>query len=152
MAYGDGKAADNICSYCGRGGARSFGGGGWAHKQCIQKYRVSPPDPPCHWWACPLCGTINKTVRKHEPDECGSCHKATTMDYRGHGTRPTHRRRGSAMTLHLRTLSTATLERIRDALRDECKCNLVEACLYRTDVAMAIGEIKLELEGRDVST
>ena len=37
MKYGTGKAADNICVYCGRGGARSFAGGGRAHSKCIDK-------------------------------------------------------------------------------------------------------------------
>ena len=35
--YGSGKAAQNICVYCGRGGARIVVFGGYAHKKCLPK-------------------------------------------------------------------------------------------------------------------
>ena len=87
MKYGTGKAADNICTICGRGGARDFDGrGGRAHSKC--KHKNYRPDPPRHWWRCGVCGTMNTTTAKREPHECEYCHKAVKMEYRGHGIRP----------------------------------------------------------------
>lgn len=50
------------------------------------------------------------------------------------------------MTLNLRTLSTHTLEQMLELLREDVTDGLAAGSITKV---VAIGEIKLELEGRD---